>query len=175
MCTLYFNSVNINTYENTVPPLSLFLFQIQTIEDNAFYGLRYLNRLNLVANQIDTITNQTFADLPNLRNLRLDVNRISSIESGALAAVPALRGLWLNSNHMSTLVPEVLADDNIPSLCELHIKSNPWQCDCHLRWLRQKIANASCSVPNMRLIVCAGPPQVAGKSWAQLQPSDFVC
>lgn len=155
--------------------IAFFQFQIQTIEDNAFDGLQHLTRLNLMANQLVSITNQTFAGLSNLQNLRLDFNRVSSIESGALAPLSSLRGLWLNTNQLSTLNPEVLADENIPALCELHIKNNPWDCDCHLRWLREKLMNASFTVPKMQFIVCARPPKVAGKSWAELKPSDFVC
>lgn len=151
------------------------MFQIARVDDYAFHGLEKLTRLNLVANRLESVTNQTFAGLPNLQHLRLDVNRISSIETGALAPLPSLRGLWLNSNHLSTMNPALLTDENIPSLCELHIKTNPWYCDCHLRWLKEKTSNASFTIPNSQFIICAGPPNLAGKSWAQLQPSDFVC
>lgn len=128
-----------------------------------------------MANQLTSITNETFAGLPNLQHLRLDFNGISDIQTGALKPLPQLRGLWLNTNQMSTMDPGLLSDEFIPSLCELHIKGNPWQCDCHLRWLKEKTMNASFTVPNTQFIVCAGPPNVAEKSWAQLKPSDFVC
>lgn len=150
--------------------------QITTIEDNAFFGLSKLIILDLMQDKVSgTLTKDTFYGLTGLNTLYMDLNNISHIEPGAFRSFSSIRELWFSDNQLSTLDPEVLNTTYIPHLSMLFIDGNPWYCDCNLRWLREKVGNASYVIQNPHLIVCAGPQKVAGKTWDILQPSDFVC
>lgn len=150
--------------------------QITNIEDNAFYGLPQLTILDFSQDHISsTITNSTFIGLSGLQTLYMYLNNVSKIEPGALKPLESITSLWLQDNKLSTLDPEVLNVKYISHLSELFIDGNPWNCDCHLRWLREKVGNASYTIQDPHLITCARPPKVAGKAWDVLKPSDFVC
>ncbi|XP_045190625.2 carboxypeptidase N subunit 2-like isoform X2 [Mercenaria mercenaria] len=149
--------------------------QVTTIEDNAFYGLRNLTILDMNMNKVSVITNDTFTSLTSLQTFYMYSNNIRKVEVGAFHHFASLSELWLQDNKMSTLQPEVLDVKYIPKLSELYIDTNPWYCDCHLRWLREKVGNASYVIQDPHLITCAGPAKLAGKAWDVLKPSDFVC
>lgn len=150
--------------------------QMTTLQDNAFYGLHKLTLLDFMQNKISSVlTKDTFNGLTGLQTLYLDSNNISKIEPGAFRSFKSLSSMWLQANQLTVLEPEVLDVKYIPKLSELYIDTNPWYCDCHLRWLREKVNNASYVIQDPNLITCAGPAKVAGKAWDVLQPSDFVC
>ena len=150
--------------------------QVTTLEDNAFYGLGKLQILDMMSDKVSsTITNETFNGLSGLQTLYLDENQISKIEPGAFSSFGQITSLWLGGNNLTTLMPEVLNTKYIPHLSEIYLDFNPWNCDCHLRWLREKVDNASYVIQDPHLITCSSPPKVAGKAWDVLKPSDFVC
>ncbi|XP_061195288.1 slit homolog 2 protein-like [Saccostrea echinata] len=149
---------------------------VETIEDNAFFGLEQLTLLDFMQDHIrSTLTNNTFIGLSSVDTLYLDLNNISKIEVGALYPLKNVGSLWLQSNMLTTLKPEVLDSKYLTKLNSLFIDSNPWYCDCNLRWLREKMDTSPNVIQDPHLIVCSGPPAVAGKAWDVLKPTDFVC
>lgn len=150
--------------------------QVTTIEDDAFYGLHKLTLLDFMQNKISSVlTKHTFNGLTGLQTLYLDINNISRIEQGTFRFFNSVSSIWLQGNQLTKLDPEVLDVKYVPRLSELYIDGNPWFCDCHLRWLREKVGNASYVIQDPHLITCAGPKKVAGKAWDVLKPNDFVC
>ncbi|KAK3097123.1 hypothetical protein FSP39_006566 [Pinctada imbricata] len=146
------------------------------MNDNAFAGLEKLELLDFMsAAIISPITNNTFKGLTSLETITLDDNHIPSIDIGAFRDFKILTSLRLSGNNLTTLNKGVLDSKFIPNLNTLFIDFNPWHCDCHLRWLREKVGNASYVIEDPNLIVCHGPEKVAGKSWNELKPEDFVC
>lgn len=149
---------------------------INSIEDNAFVGLDNLRFLDLTQGHLSgKITNLTFNGLASLQGLSLDINNVSKIEAGAFYPMKNLQELGLSENKLMTIEPAVLDTTFIQKLSAVYIYGNPWTCDCHLRWLREKMDNASYKVGSPSLTDCAEPADVAGKTWADLKPSDFVC
>ncbi|XP_055999427.1 slit homolog 2 protein-like [Ostrea edulis] len=149
---------------------------VETIEDNAFYGLDKLTLLDFMQDHIiSALTNLTFVGLSSVDTLYLDLNNISKMEVGALYPLRSVGSLWLQSNMLTTLKEGVLDTNYLTKLNTLFIDSNPWYCDCNLRWLREKMDHAPYVIQDPHLIVCKGPPKVAGKAWDVLKPSDFVC
>ena len=148
--------------------------RITTID--AFYGLPNLSILDINTDKVSSaITNNTFNGLTGLQTLYFYENQISKIEPMAFSSFRNITSIWLSSNNLTSLVPEVLDMRFIPHLSELFIDFNPWNCDCHLRWLREKVDNASYVIQDPHLITCASPKAVAGKAWDILKPSDFIC
>ena len=149
---------------------------ITTVEDNAFYGLNKLTYLDFMDDHVSsTISNLTFNGLTALQKLFFDGNNASKIEPGAFHSMKNIQELWFSSNKLSTLDPEVLDSKFIPNLSLLYIDFNPWICDCQLRWLREKMDSDPNVIQDPHLIVCSGPPTVAGKAWDVLTPKDFAC
>ena len=149
---------------------------VKNIEDNAFAGLSKLQVLDFMNGNISSpISKDTFNGLISLKTLYLDLNQIPSIAVGALHDLGNMSSLWLSGNNLTTLQEGVLDTEFIPHLSTLYIDYNPWYCDCHLRWLREKVGNASYVIQDPHLIVCHGPQKVAGKAWDALRPEDFVC
>lgn len=156
--------------------LALAQGQLTTIEDDAFDGLGNLTNLDLSQGQIlSSITNDTFSGLTSLTSLSLDINKISIVEPGAFHQLKNIKEIGLTGNNLQTLDPGVLDTRFIPHLSTVYIYDNPWFCDCNLRWLREKMDNASYKVESPTLTKCAGPPPVVGKTWTQLKPSHFKC
>ena len=152
--------------------LELWNGQVTTIEDNAFYGLSSLTILDMMSDKVSsTITNRTFNGLTGLQTLYFDENQVSEIQPMAFSSFQNITSLWFSGNNLTSLLDTKF----IPHLSELYIDFNPWHCDCHLRWLREKVDNASYVIQDPHLITCASPPKVAGKAWDVLKPSDFVC
>ncbi|XP_052802054.1 leucine-rich repeat-containing protein 24-like [Mya arenaria] len=150
--------------------------QVTTIEDYAFYGLPNVTIVDFMQDMISsTITNNTFTGLSGLQTIYLDLNQISKLEPGALYPLKSLNALWMSDNNVTTLSSEALDSDRLPQLSTVYIDGNPWNCDCHLRWLRSAVDHARYAIQDPHLITCASPPPLAGKAWDQLKPSDFVC
>lgn len=63
--------------------------------------------------------------------------------------------------------------NDLPSVLELTLQHNPWQCDCGLRafrdWMLERDISISYS-PN-----CSAPSRVAGKAWSVLELDEFAC
>ncbi|KAH3708137.1 leucine-rich repeat and immunoglobulin-like domain-containing nogo receptor-interacting protein 4 isoform X2 [Dreissena polymorpha] len=150
--------------------------QITSIEDFAFYGLPNVEILDFMQCQISSaLTKNTFAGLSGLTTIYLDINQISQIQPGAFHPLTSLTNLWMSGNNLTTLEPEVLDAKDVANLSTLYIDFNPWECDCQLRWLREGMDNATYVIQDPHLIKCASPPKLAGKSWDELKPGDFVC
>ena len=161
--------VNLETFEYRSGGLT-------TLEDNAFAGLGKIRILDFMEGKISSpITKDTFNGLTGLQTFYLDINQIPSIAVGALHDLGSMTSLWLSGNNLTRLEEGVLDTKFIPHLNELYIDFNPWYCDCHLRWLREKVGNASYVIQDPHIIVCHGPTKVAGKGWDVLKPEDFVC
>lgn len=159
-----------------VTSMALWQGAITTLEDNAFFGMKKLSYLDMMQNHVTpAITNLTFNGLTSLQNLYIDLNNITKIDSGAFHSTRSILQLWMSSNKLSTLDPEVLDKKYTPQLSTIYMDDNPWICDCHLRWLREKMDNEPNVIQDPHLIVCHGPPAVAGKAWDVLKASDFVC
>ena len=150
--------------------------QVTAIEDDAFYGLSNLSILDMSSDKVSsTITKNTFNGLTGLQTLFFYENQVTNIEPMAFSSFRNITSIWLSGNNLTSLVPEVLDSKYIPHLSELYIDFNPWNCDCNLRWLREKMDNASYVIEDPHLITCASPRKNAGKAWDILKPSDFIC
>ncbi|CAM5154734.1 unnamed protein product [Natator depressus] len=129
----------------------------QRIADDTFSRLQNLSELSLVRNSLAAPP----LNLPNshLQKLYLQDNAISHIPYNTLSKMRELERLDLSNNNLTTL-PKGLFDD-LESLTQLLLRSNPWFCGCNLMWLRDWV-KARASVVNVRGLMCQGPDKVRG-------------
>lgn len=171
---------------------------LESIAPDAFRSLQNLQILDLEGNKLTTIPGPAFAFTPALRFLSLRSNPISyvtgddlvslkrievlnlencwlkRIEPRAFAELSKLYELNLVNNELQGMSSE-MAETLSPGLVILRLHSNPWQCDCRLRWMRVFVAR----VPNwdfgQNTPTCAGPELLRGVTWKQLVPDQFAC
>lgn len=120
---------------------------IQRIMDNAFQHVPKLIRLELSSCRIDSIESNAFNGLENLERLKLDRNRLTEVRSEAFQALKSLKGVELTSN--------------------------PWNCICTLRPLREWMIEQN--IPSDVPPVCKYPKRLIGKSWHALELDEFAC
>ncbi|NXC13966.1 GPIX protein, partial [Corythaeola cristata] len=96
--------------------------------------------------------------------------------SRKLKEVPALpittRRLYLQNNSLTSVPPGAL--DSLRSLEEVKIFDNPWNCDCHILYLKLWLEDVS--APSLENIRCATPAAVRMKPLRQLTGNELgIC
>ncbi|NXC46014.1 GPIX protein, partial [Penelope pileata] len=108
--------------------------------------------------------------LGEMKGLQIDCS------SRKLKEVPALpvstKRLYLQNNSLTTIPPG--AFDNLLSLEEVKIFDNPWNCDCHILYLKLWLEDLSeTSLANIR---CATPAPTRMKPLKQLTGNELgIC
>ncbi|XP_063204039.1 platelet glycoprotein IX [Chroicocephalus ridibundus] len=96
--------------------------------------------------------------------------------SRQLTEVPALpldtKRLYLHNNSLTSVPPGAL--DSLRSLKEVKIFDNPWNCDCHILYLKLWLEDIS--APSLGNIRCASPASVRMKTLRQLTGNELgIC
>lgn len=169
---------------------------LKVIRQYAFRALVNLVELDLSRNRLESIPSHAFDSIPELRELRLGGNPLTKIKDEAFSALPHLVRLTLSSCKISEIEPRgfkglegtleyldlsknklhvlhvaVLAP--LRSLKGLELASNPWDCNCELRPLRDWMIRKN--VPATVVPDCASPSRLMSQSWDRLDLEDFAC
>lgn len=169
---------------------------LRVIRQNAFRALVNLVELDLSRNRLDSVPSHAFDSIPELRELRLGGNPIIKIKGEAFSSLPhlvrltlsackiseidlsgfkglegSLEYLDLSKNKLQVLHVAVLAP--LRSLKGLELASNPWDCNCDLRPLRDWMIRKN--VPATVVPDCALPPRLVSQPWDRLDLEDFAC
>lgn len=169
---------------------------LRVIRQNAFRALVNLVELDLSRNRLDSVPSHAFDSIPELRELRLGGNPIIKIKGEAFSSLPhlvrltlsackiseidlsgfkglegSLEYLDLSKNKLQVLHVAVLAP--LRSLKGLELASNPWDCNCDLRPLRDWMIRKN--VPATVVPDCALPPRLISHPWDRLDLEDFAC
>ncbi|PKU27049.1 platelet glycoprotein ix [Limosa lapponica baueri] len=96
--------------------------------------------------------------------------------SRKLTELPALpistKRLYLHNNSLTSVPPGAL--DSLRSLEEVRIFDNPWNCDCHILYLKLWLEDIS--APSLENTRCASPAPVRMKPLRQLTGNELgVC
>ncbi|NXX42790.1 GPIX protein, partial [Tricholaema leucomelas] len=93
--------------------------------------------------------------------------------SQGLREVPALpidtKRLYLQNNSLTTLPPGAL--DSLNSLEEVKVFDNPWNCDCHILYLKLWLEDIS--APSLANVRCASPDPMRMKPLMQLTGNEL--
>ncbi|XP_013407318.1 leucine-rich repeat-containing protein 24 [Lingula anatina] len=173
--------------------------RIKRISRNAFHSLRNLILIDLEGNDLKYIPEGTFQNLNKLRELNLGGNAIARIDNNALI-LPRLEKLSFAECKLTYVAPEAfsglgvsftelnLAHNSLARLDSrikqsftnnfniLRIYGNPWNCDCHLRWLRHWLVHADLiwefgtNVP-----MCDSPLKLKNQLWSDVEANNFAC
>ncbi|XP_065209257.1 carboxypeptidase N subunit 2-like [Planococcus citri] len=144
--------------------------QIRKLDPKLFVPTEKLRHVYLNNNSIARLEDGLFVDLKFLQTVEFEENQISYIGHKAFDNIPQLKNVKLNNNQLNHL-NKTIFEKFTGSLKSLELKNNPWKCDCHLRdfvvWYTERLYTDPIS--------CFGPGYLAGLSWDQIQPEQFVC
>uniref|UniRef100_A0A087Y268 Fibronectin leucine rich transmembrane protein 2 n=1 Tax=Poecilia formosa TaxID=48698 RepID=A0A087Y268_POEFO len=170
--------------------------RIAVIAEEAFQNVTRLQRLLLDGNLLtdEGIAPGTFRDLGSLRELALarnsltfpppllpsqslvklslQENLIDQIPVAAFADLNRLERLDISSNQLQTLTQGVF--DGLSSLKHLVVRSNPWRCDCSVKWVVVWLKSLPSSI-NARGFVCNSPEKVRGMTIRELTLDIIEC
>ncbi|XP_049867796.1 uncharacterized protein LOC126368003 [Pectinophora gossypiella] len=176
---LYLPSCNVRTIRPyafralvNLVELDLSRNRLDNVPSHAFDSIPELRELRLAGNPIAKIKDEAFKSLPHLVRLSLSACKISEIEPRGFVGLEAsLEYLELSKNRLQVLHVAVLAP--LRSLKGLELASNPWECSCALRPLRDWMIRRN--VPATVVPECALPPRLMSHSWDRLDLEDFAC
>ncbi|XP_060565148.1 insulin-like growth factor-binding protein complex acid labile subunit [Ruditapes philippinarum] len=146
--------------------------KIAQLEDFTFQSMVDLQNLDMSHNNLSAVHNNTFVGLTSLLWLNLSYNWVTTIAQDAFKSLQS-SDIDLSFNRLQSLQVEVFS--HLTSTANVRLAGNLWNCDCHLRWLREALDNATYTIELPYTLKCATPVKLAGKSFIDLKPSDFVC
>ncbi|CAF1126727.1 unnamed protein product [Rotaria sordida] len=144
--------------------------RLEEIDDDAFDGADSLNELFLSDNNLNIITPQTFHGLKNIRTLMLRTNKLTYIKNDTFSDMDALKTLSLHDNRIKCIAPGSF--DRLRSLSALDLLSNPFVCNCHMKWLKSWLKQSKIVTGYPR---CMSPTKLRNIPIVNLTDDDFVC
>ncbi|KAK6182872.1 hypothetical protein SNE40_010458 [Patella caerulea] len=154
--------------------LDLQLTKLDT--DKAWEQIKHLTNLkslNLDSTGLNNIADLVFRDITNLSSLSLSQNNITNVTQEMFVGLrDSLDTLYLDDNKIQTI--HQCTFDNFSRKITLSLQNNPLHCDCHLKWLKEKITNQNISFVSS-LEKCSSPSRNANKYFTSVSETDFVC
>ena len=127
-------------------------------------------QLNLANNQIHRLTLSDVRAYHRLQQLDVSFNRLQYVDVSLVNHLKELKVLFLNSNMLRTLANNFTFPNNF----HLKLTSNPLECDCRLRWLRNGLTRLEYPIYHDEPR-CEMPKALQDKKIVTLRDEQFVC
>ncbi len=121
-------------------------------------------------NQIHRLTTFDIRAYNRLQQLDLSFNRLQYVDMLLVNHLKNLKQLLLNSNMLRTLTNNITFPNNF----HFKLSSNPLECDCRLRWLRNAFNRLEYPIYHDEP-QCEMPKALADKKIGTLREEQFVC
>ena len=129
-----------------------------------------LEWLDLSQNDITNINNDLhmyIGNLSNLVHLDLAYNKLTSLSN--FHHLRKMTEMWFDNNLITVVPKEVLQQSNHPSMSELDLSNNPFQCDCNVEAFRNWIlSDDTVHLKGVRSYKCSSPDSQKGFSITQV-------
>jgi Leucine-rich repeat (LRR) protein len=139
-------------------------------EKNEFIFENKFRKLVLSNNQIHRLAVSDIRAYTRLQQIDLSFNRLQYVDMLLVNHLKNLKQLFLNSNMLRTLTNNITFPNNF----HLKLSSNPLECDCRLRWLRNALSRVEYPIYHDEPR-CEMPKALADKNIAALRDEQFVC
>ena len=140
--------------------------------------LSQLQSLHLRDNQISKVHARSFNESRMLVTLDLSHNQISDVSSRAFLGLKSVAKLDLRHNALLTLDEKTFSYLNASNTRRIYLSSNPWLCNCLLKWLRRdykKQTEMVRSIVDMRAVRCTRPDFLLGKPLIRISTKTLTC
>ncbi|XP_068919301.1 platelet glycoprotein Ib alpha chain [Petaurus breviceps papuanus] len=106
---------------------------LESLSPEVLTGLGSLENLYLQGNKLRSLPQNFLRATPKLQKLNLANNYLQQLSADLLVGLENLNTLFLQNNHLSVLPLGFFGDHLLPYV---FLHSNPWNCNCELRYLR---------------------------------------
>lgn len=114
--------------------------KVKEINKEMFKGLDRMQRLFIDHNHIEFINPEAFYGLTNLELVHLEGNHLQQLHPDTFITlrhsqvfkVSSVRTIHLSDNILTTLPADIFS--GCSQLENLFLHSNPWECDCRMKW-----------------------------------------
>jgi len=130
----------------------------------------FFRKLILSHNQIHRLTLSDIRAYHRLQYLDLSFNRLQYVDMTIINYLKNLKKLFLNSNMLKTLTNNIIFPNNF----HFKLSSNPFECDCRLRWLPNALNRLEYPIYHDEP-QCEMPKALADKKILTLRDEQFVC
>ena len=144
-------------------------------------SIRKLSRiqsLHLCYNQITKVHARSFNESGTLITLDLSHNKIKDVSARAFVGLKCIIKLDLRYNELITLDERTFLWHSSPTKRRIYLGSNPWLCNCLLKWLRRDYKRKTdliYSIADVRSIRCYRPDFLSGKSLVKVSMRELTC
>ncbi|CAF2033308.1 unnamed protein product [Rotaria magnacalcarata] len=129
-----------------------------------------LVKLILSHNHIQRLTISDVRVYNRLEELDLSFNRLQYIDMTIVNSLKNLKKLFINSNMLKSLTNNI----KFPNNFHFKLSSNPFECDCRLRWLRNALNRLQYPIYHDEP-KCETPKALADRKITTLSNEQFVC
>jgi len=144
--------------------------EITNIETDRLNHLKSLTRLDLSNNKISVLPPLVFSNLTRLATLIVSYNKLQCVQEQAFGGLKNLRILSLHGNDISMIPEGAFTDTN--AITHLALGSNPFYCDCDLKWLSDWVKT---DYIEPGIAKCDSPPEMKDKLLLTSPSSLFQC
>lgn len=124
----------------------------------------------LTNNHITRVIPSDIRSYSRLQYFDLSFNRVQYLDMTIINSLVHLKQFYINANLLRTLNNNLTFPNNF----HLKLSSNPLECDCRIRWLRNALNRLEYPIYHDEPR-CEMPKALAGKKILALRDEQFVC
>ncbi|XP_049779756.1 carboxypeptidase N subunit 2-like [Schistocerca cancellata] len=143
---------------------------LQVLPDRLFVSNTRISFLDVSHNGLTTLGTTTFRRLKHLKVLKASDNKLVQLQPTLFEANFLLSEIFVHNNKLTSLSSQLL---NATQISLLSLNDNPWHCDCSLKTFLEEVHSRGASL--VAATECATPPAMAKRDVILLFHDQIAC